>query len=122
MEKWIFKILRPKEWQAALATSAFAGAPVDVSDGYIHFSTRAQLGGTAAKHFTDTDNVHILAFASDSWPEDLLKWEVSRGGALFPHLYAPLDAGHRAADWTLARQKGSAFDLTPIDDWMKAHA
>lgn len=85
----IYKILRAEEWAALQAMGETAGAPIDETDGYVHFSTAEQAHGTAAKHFVGEEGLVLLAFDADSLGE-ALKWEVSRGGALFPHLYAPL--------------------------------
>ena len=68
------------------------GAPIDVQDGYIHFSTADQVVETAAKHFAGADGLVLAACEADTLGEDL-KWEVSRGGALFPHLYRQLRLG-----------------------------
>ncbi|MDU8943342.1 DUF952 domain-containing protein [Ovoidimarina sediminis] len=84
----IYKILRSAEWAALLHDGATEGAPVDLADGFIHFSTAEQLGETAAKHFAGADGLWVLAVAADGL--DALKWEPSRGGALFPHLYRAL--------------------------------
>ncbi len=65
------------------------GAPIDVQDGFIHFSTADQVRETAAKHFTDEDGLVLVAFEADAMGGKL-KWEPSRGGALFPHLYREL--------------------------------
>ncbi len=85
----IYKILRAEEWKALLASGETQGAPVDLADGYVHFSTAAQTPETLAKHFAGEEGLVILAFDSDAMG-DALKWERSRGGALFPHLYGPL--------------------------------
>lgn len=85
----IYKILRADEWAALRAQGETAGAPIDVADGYVHFSTAEQARGTAAKHFAGEEGLILLALEADSLGE-ALKWEVSRGDALFPHLYAPL--------------------------------
>lgn len=85
----IYKILRRDEWQAALAVRFFEGSAVDRQDGFIHFSTAAQAQETARRHFAGQGDLLVLAVEA----EDLgaaLKWEPSRGGDLFPHLYAPL--------------------------------
>ena len=85
----IYKIVSRSLWSVAEATGTFTGAPVDISDGYIHFSTAAQVRETAAKHFAG--QTELLLAAID--PADLapaLQWEPSRGGALFPHLYGAL--------------------------------
>ncbi len=82
----IFKILRSDEWAALRTNGQTAGAPVDVADGYVHFSTAEQAAETAAKHFAGEEDLFLLACESDTMG-DVLKWEVSRGGAEFPHLY-----------------------------------
>lgn len=86
----IYKILTPEQWQDALDTGEFAGAPVDLADGYIHFSTAEQVQETTAKHFVGAGPLVLVAFDPDTFG-DALKWEPSRGGALFPHLYSTLD-------------------------------
>lgn len=85
----IYKIFRAAEWQALVAAGETAGAPVDLADGYIHFSTAAQAAETAAKHFAGADGLVLAAVDADALG-DALRWEPSRGGALFPHLYRPL--------------------------------
>lgn len=84
----IYKILRAPEWAELQAQGETAGAPIDVADGYIHFSTADQARETAAKHFAGEDGLILLALEADTLSP--LKWEPSRGGALFPHLYGPL--------------------------------
>lgn len=85
----ILKILRAAEWADLRAKGSSAGAPVDVADGFIHFSTPAQAPETAAKHFAGEDGLMLLGVKADRLGDDL-KWEESRGGALFPHLYREL--------------------------------
>jgi uncharacterized protein (DUF952 family) len=116
MTRLIFKILRPAEWQEAQATTAYPGSAIDRKDGYIHFSTADQAAETAAKHFTDTDTVHVLAFKLADFPDALLKWEPSRGGALFPHLYAPLDVARACHQETLTRDKDGRHDFSFLED------
>jgi uncharacterized protein (DUF952 family) len=86
---WIYKIFRRPEWEAFQATGSSDGAPIDLSDGYIHFSTAAQLAETAARHFAGQRDLVLLACKSDALSTDL-KWEPARGGAMFPHLYRRL--------------------------------
>lgn len=86
----IYKICPAALWREAEKAGRFDGAPVDLSDGYIHFSTAGQVGETAAKHFAGQRDLLLVAVDAGRFGE-ALKWEVSRGGALFPHLYAPLD-------------------------------
>ncbi|MBO6601813.1 MULTISPECIES: DUF952 domain-containing protein [Rhodophyticola] len=85
----IYKILRAGEWAALRSGGETRGAPVDVADGFIHFSTAAQVAETAARHFADARDLELLAYDSETLGP-ALKWEPSRGGALFPHLYGPL--------------------------------
>jgi len=85
----IYKILRAEEWAALQAQGETSGAPIDVSDGFIHFSTAEQAAETAARHFAGAEGLMLLAMQAEDLG-DALKWEVSRGGARFPHLYAPL--------------------------------
>ena len=89
----IYKILRAGEWAALRELKQTSGAPVDVADGYIHFSTAEQARDTAAKHFTDEEGLMLAALDTDRMG-DALKWEPSRGGALFPHYYGPLMLDH----------------------------
>lgn len=115
MTRWIFKILRPSEWQDAQTTDTFSGAPIDEADGYIHFSTWVQLKETAKRHFADEPELHILAFDPQVWSNGFLKWEPSRGGDLFPHLYAPLDVAKAAKHWTLS---GEDKTYSEIESWL----
>lgn len=85
----IFKIFRSEEWADLRAIGETQGAPIDISDGYVHFSTAEQAQETADKHFAGVDGLFLLGVESDLLGDDL-KWEVSRGGALFPHLYRAL--------------------------------
>lgn len=107
----IYKVLRAAEWTALQAAGRSDGAPVDVADGYIHFSTADQLAATLARHFAGEHGLTLLACDAEALAPDL-RWELSRGGALFPHLYRelrlsdvlwhrflPLDAeGHEPGD------------------------
>lgn len=88
-ELFAFKILTKEQFAQMKADGVFHGAPVDLADGYIHMSTRAQAAETAAKHFAGQDALMLLMI--DLAPfGDAVRWEPSRGGALFPHLYGPL--------------------------------
>jgi uncharacterized protein (DUF952 family) len=86
----IFKILHRKEWEEAVENGVFRGSEVDLRDGYIHFSTASQTAETANRHFSGQDDLLIVAFDADLMGEKL-RWEASRHGQLFPHLYATLD-------------------------------
>lgn len=85
----IYKISPREAWQQAEDEGRFTGAPVDVADGYIHFSTAEQARETAAKHFAGQADLVLVAVDADALGT-ALRWEPSRGGALFPHLYADL--------------------------------
>lgn len=85
----IYKIAPRDLWAQAEQAGTFTGAPVDVADGYIHFSTHEQVRETAAKHFAGQANLLLVSVDATSLG-DALKYETSRGGALFPHLYAVL--------------------------------
>jgi len=86
----IYKILTRSEWRAAQQAGQFAGSAVDLADGYIHFSTAAQAAETARKHFSGQADLVVLTLEAEALGEHL-KWEPSRGGDLFPHLYVPLE-------------------------------
>jgi uncharacterized protein (DUF952 family) len=91
MTQLIYKILSAAEWQKAERAGVFAGAGIDLSDGFIHFSTAEQAAETAAKHFAGHAGLVLVAVDAERLGP-ALKWEVSRGGQLFPHLYASLAA------------------------------
>lgn len=84
-----FKVLTREQWTAFREEGTFTGAPVDLADGYIHLSTREQLMETVARHFAGQDDL-VLAMIDLPALGDTVKWEPSRGGALFPHVYGPI--------------------------------
>lgn len=85
----IFKIFRRPEWNAFRDAGETLGAPVDLADGFIHFSTGGQVAETAAKHFATESDLVLVAVDPDRLGP-ALRWEPSRGGQLFPHLYRAL--------------------------------
>jgi uncharacterized protein (DUF952 family) len=89
MNSVIYKIVTRQQWQDALQEGIFYGSPADLADGYIHFSTAVQLQETAEKHFAGQADLLLLLVKTDPISENL-RWERSRSGELFPHLYAPL--------------------------------
>jgi uncharacterized protein (DUF952 family) len=93
----IFKIVAAAEWRAAEQKGLFEGSAVDHADGYIHFSTAEQAPETAARHFARQQGLLLAAIEADKLGQ-ALKWEPSRGGALFPHLYGALPLA--AVRWT----------------------
>lgn len=96
----IFKILTAEQWRQFQTDGVFNGSADDLRDGFIHLSTREQIAGTLQKHFAGQTGLVIAAI--DERKLGALKWEPSRGGALFPHLYGPLPfdavAGHETPD------------------------
>ncbi len=105
----VYKILRAPEWADLRAAGATSGAPVDLADGFVHLSTAGQVRETAARHFTGEDGLWLLACDGDALGE-ALKWEPSRGGALFPHLYRPLRLADVISAQPLPRSEaGHAF-------------
>ncbi|MDQ0313790.1 DUF952 domain-containing protein [Amorphus orientalis] len=89
----VYKIVDKDAWRTATAEGVYHGAPVDLADGFIHFSAAHQVEETASKHFRDQDGLLLVAVPTEALGE-ALKWEPSRGGDLFPHLYGdlPVDA------------------------------
>lgn len=85
----IYKILTVDQWREAKQVGRFDGAPVDLADGYIHFSRANQVEETAAKHFTGQQNLLLVGVKASAIAADL-RYDVSRGGDLFPHLYGAL--------------------------------
>lgn len=85
----IYKIAPRDLWESAVGAGVFAGAPVDMADGFIHFSTAAQVQETAEKHFAGQDDLVLAAFDDLSIGD--VRYEAARGGELFPHLYGTLD-------------------------------
>ncbi|MGS4946231.1 DUF952 domain-containing protein [Meridianimarinicoccus sp. RP-17] len=110
----IYKIFRAAEWSALDSAGDTAGAPIDIDDGFIHFSTGTQAAETAAKHFAGVEGLVLAAVETDALGDDL-RWEPSRGGALFPHLYRRLRRDEVA--WTAPLPVGPdgshAFPMLP---------
>lgn len=100
LSKTIFKVITRSEWSEALAAGVFSGSQVDLDDGYIHFSTAEQLAETLAKHFAGQPDLVLLTVGAAALGDEL-KWEPSRGGQLFPHLYGVLDCNAVAVDQDL---------------------
>ncbi len=101
----IFHMCRAEEWQRTEAAGEYNGSSQDQSDGFIHFSTGEQLRESAAKHRAGQTGLVLLSVDPGKLPEGALKWEPSRGGQLFPHLYGalPIEAAVRV-------------DPLPLDD------
>lgn len=102
-----YKLVDRAEWTVALAAGAYAGSTIDQADGYIHMSTADQLAETARKHYAGRSGLVLVEVALVPLGK-ALKWEASRGGDLFPHLFAPLPA---RAD---APQRGLSVDADGV--------
>lgn len=100
MRSTAFKILTADQWTAFEAAGTFTGAPIDIADGYIHMSTAEQLEETLARHFAGQDNL-VIAEIDLAALGDTVRWEVSRGDQLFPHVFGVLPI--RAVRGTVAR-------------------
>ena len=85
----VYKVLTPQEWEETQAGGVYAGSAVDVRDGFVHFSTAEQAVETVVRHFSEASALVLAAVDADALGPSL-RWEPSRGGALFPHLYAKL--------------------------------
>ncbi len=96
----IYKICPQELWDEAVARGRFDGAPVDLQDGYVHFSTEAQISETATRHFAGQAGLLLIAVDGNALGS-ALRWEPSRGGDLFPHLYGPLPVAAAFRVWPL---------------------
>lgn len=106
----IYKVLREAEWAAFQAETILHGSPDDLRDGFIHFSGAAQLLVTMNKYFAGEGQVHLLAV--DAAPLGrALRWETSRDGAEFPHLYGPLELSAVAQHWVLDEIPNGGYEL-----------
>ena len=98
----VYKVMSAEAAAAFRAAGTFAGAEIDIADGYIHLSTAAQAAATLGKHFAGRAGLVLVTVDPQALPEPL-RWEPARGGDLFPHLYAPLP-------WTAVR----SVDVLPL--------
>ncbi|RUW48030.1 DUF952 domain-containing protein [Mesorhizobium sp. M1A.F.Ca.ET.072.01.1.1] len=114
MSQFIYKIAPEAMWREAERNGRFTGAPIDIADGFIHFSTAAQVRETAAKHFAGQADLLLIAVDAAKLG-NALKYEVSRGGALFPHLYAALALD--AVLWVKPLPLGAdGHEFPPLED------
>lgn len=109
----IYKVAEREIWDAARAAGRLEGTAVDLADGYIHFSTAHQLRETLERHYRGRAGL-VLATVDPEALGEALRWEPSRGGALFPHLYAPLPMSAVIAERPLAARADGGFDLPEI--------
>ena len=117
MTDMIFKILSLPQWETLQATHAFAGSLDDKRDGFVHLSTGAQIQGTLDKHYsfakTGGDDLILAAFDPSALGKGL-KYEVSRGGDKFPHLYAALPLAALTNHWVLQRNRDDGYEAPDI--------
>ncbi len=115
MNKVIYKVVSRSMWEEAEAAGVFRGAPIDVQDGFIHFSAANQVVETVAKHFAGQTDL-LLVEVDATRLGKALRWEVSRGGELFPHLYGdmPIDAVLAVAELLLGPDGTHVF---PVGVW-----
>ena len=85
----LYKIMQQSQWEATQLRGMFVGSEIDLKDGFIHLSASHQVRETAEKHFGGQSGLCLVSVNSEKLG-DILKWEVSRGGALFPHVYGQL--------------------------------
>ncbi len=90
MSAKVYKLCSRAEWEAAARARVYRGSPDDARDGFIHFSSEHQVEATARKYFDAEPELLLVAFSADALGPSL-RFEPSRGGELFPHLYGPLD-------------------------------
>ncbi len=110
----VYKVLPSADWEAACAKGQFDGAEVDMTDGFIHLSAGDQVAETLRRHFAGRTGLVLAAFDADALGPEL-KWEPSRGGALFPHLYRPLPTMAAGAVRPIPLRDDGAFDLDGFD-------
>jgi len=108
----IYKVLRPAEWRELESRGESPGSPADRADGYVHFSTAAQLEGTLARHYR-AERALVLAALDPDALGPALRWEPARDGSLFPHLYRPL--ARADVIWTRPLADGPDGPLAPPD-------
>ena len=112
-EKLIYKILTREQWQTMQQSGTLVGAPIDLQDGYIHFSTATQTSETLAKYFGAQSGLELLEVSVDKVSANL-KWETSRNDQLFPHLYAKLQLDEVNRHWTLDLDSDGVHILPPF--------
>jgi len=94
----VYKLLSEADWAKALA-GGITATDLDMTDGYVHLSTAEQVRETARRHYSGQPRVRLLRFSPEKLGE--VRWEASRGGEIFPHLYGPLEITRAEAAWWL---------------------
>ena len=113
--EFIYKVASREIYEASLAAGSFVGPPIDLKDGYIHFSSATQLGETIRLYFAGLGDQVLFQVAAAPLGE-ALQWEASRGGDLFPHLFSPLPMTSVS---NMARLDVPADGIVTLPDWVK---
>ena len=109
----IYKICPASAWREAERQGVFKGSPVDLRDGFIHFSTASQVAETARKHFAGEAGLFLIAVDADALG-NALRWEPSRNNELFPHLYGDLDLGAVVDVLSLRTRSDGSHDVPEL--------
>lgn len=109
----IYKVCPASAWREAERQGVFRGSADDRRDGFIHFSTASQVAGTVTKHFAGQTGLFLVAIDADALG-DALRWEPSRGGELFPHLYGELDLGAVTQILDLRTRSDGSHDIPEL--------
>ena len=110
----IYKICPASAWREAERQGVFRGSPVDISDGFIHFSTASQVDETARKHFSGQAGLFLIAVDAEALG-DALRWERSRNDELFPHLYGDLDLGAVTSVHSMATRTDGSHHIPELE-------
>ena len=111
--RMIYKICPASAWREAERQGVYRGSADDARDGFIHFSTASQVGGTARKHFSGQTGLLLIAVDAGALG-DALRWEASRNGELFPHLYGELDLGVVTAVRSMRKRADGTHDIPEL--------
>ena len=109
-DRIVYKVMSAAEFERMQRDGVFEGSPADITDGYIHLSCGSQLAGTLDKHFSGVDGL-VLAAVDLSRLGDTVRWEPSRGGQLFPHIYGHLPIGAVVSVGAVERSADGAVTL-----------
>ena len=113
MDKFVYKILTLEDWDAFRLTGEYLGSADDKRDGFIHLSNKAQMQGTLDKHYKAVPKVIIIELEA-AMMGPALKYEISRGGAAFPHLYGTLELAHMTQFWPLSASPQGGYAVADI--------
>ena len=112
--RMIYKICPASAWREAERQGVFRGSPVDISDGFIHFSTATQVAETARKHFFGRTGLFLIVVDAEALG-DALRWETSRNDELFPHLYGELDLGAVTSILSMHARSDGYHDIPELE-------